>query len=106
MDSMSDWLQSNWYDLGSLLFQFAILATLAWFGWNILKTVRVYLGQEEVPARPALSQAASGEYGGEVASSGNGLIAWLRTPMRSGGDGPFRRMKRWLLDPWGAHGEA
>ena len=31
MSEISDWIQSNWFELGSLLVQCAMLVTLAWF---------------------------------------------------------------------------
>jgi len=96
---MSEWLQSNWYEAGSLLFQFAILVALAWFGRNILKILRVSLGQEEQPARPELSYTANAGHSGGIGAAWNGVIVWLQTPMGSGGVGPFRRMIRWLQAP-------
>ena len=36
----STWIQSNWYELGNLLSQFAFLAAGIWFARKILRTMR------------------------------------------------------------------
>jgi len=47
------WMQSNWYALGNLLFQFAFLAATVWFAREILRTMRA--SQEQVGALLKLS---------------------------------------------------
>ena len=44
---MSDWMQSNWYSLGSLLIQGAMLALLAWFGRRALDILGAAYGRSE-----------------------------------------------------------
>ena len=53
MGEFTAWMQSNWYALGSLLFQFAFLAASVWFAREILRTMRV--SQEQVGALLKLS---------------------------------------------------
>ena len=101
MDDMTAWLQSNWYEFGSLLIQFAILATLAWFGRGLLRMLRASLTREEIQPRPGFSHATEAEHGNGMGSAWSGLASWLQEPMGSGGDGPFRRMLRWLQAPMG-----
>lgn len=40
MDQITNWMQSNWYELGSLTAQFAFLFAGLWFAGKILKTMR------------------------------------------------------------------
>src|SRR5215472_18774229 len=40
MDQMANWLQSNWYELGSLVAQFTFLFAGLWFAGKILKAMR------------------------------------------------------------------
>ena len=40
MNEYSSWMQSNWYELGQLLAQFACLLVGVWFARKILKTLR------------------------------------------------------------------
>ena len=101
MDDMTAWLQSNWYEFGSLLVQFAILATLAWFGRGLLRMLRAFLTREQIQPTSALSNAAEAEYDNGMASAWSGLLSWLQEPMGSSADGPFRRMMRWLQAPMG-----
>ena len=53
MGEFTAWMQSNWYALGNLLFQFAFLAASVWFAREILRTMRV--SQEQVGALLKLS---------------------------------------------------
>ena len=53
MSEFTDWMQSNWYALGNLLFQFAFLAAAVWFAREMLKTIRA--SQEQVGALLKLS---------------------------------------------------
>ena len=49
----STWIQSNWYELGNLLAQFAFLGAGVWFARKILRTMRA--SQEQVGALLKLS---------------------------------------------------
>jgi len=102
MANLTDWLQSNWYEFGSLLIQFAILVTLASLGRGILRILRLSHGLDELSARPELSHAAAAEHSGGMGSAWNGVVMWLQTPMGSGGVGSFRRMIRWFQAPMGS----
>src|SRR6266849_7933725 len=53
MSEFTVWMQSNWYALGNLLFQFAFLAAGVWFARTILRTIRA--SQEQVGALLKLS---------------------------------------------------
>ena len=53
----STWIQSNWYELGNLLAQFAFLAAGIWFACKILRTMRA--SQEQVGALLKLSVTGS-----------------------------------------------
>jgi len=53
MSEFTAWMQSNWYALGNLLFQFAFLTASVWFAREILRTIRA--SQEQVGALLKLS---------------------------------------------------
>lgn len=99
MIELSDWVQSNWFQLGSFLVQFGILATLAWYGRSILRIIRAW---DEAQPRVALPDAADERYEGGLATTWHDIIRWLQEPMGSGGPGPFRRVLRWLQAPMGS----
>jgi len=53
MSDFGDWLQSNWYQLGSFFIQIGFLFAAIWFAKRILKTLRA--SQEQVGALLKLS---------------------------------------------------
>ncbi|PYT78045.1 MAG: hypothetical protein DMG40_21345 [Acidobacteria bacterium] len=53
MNQIIDWMQNNWYELGSLLAQFTFLFAGLWFAQKILKTMRA--SQQQVAALLRLS---------------------------------------------------
>src|SRR5260370_34833970 len=53
MSEFTAWMQSNWYALGNLVFQFAFLGAGVWFRREILRTIRA--SQEQVGALLKLS---------------------------------------------------
>ncbi len=53
MSDFGDWMQNNWYQLGSFFVQFAFLFAAIWFAKRILKTLRA--SQEQVGALLKLS---------------------------------------------------
>lgn len=55
MDQVANWMQSNWYELGSLTAQFTFFFTGLWFAGKILKTMRAT--QEQIGALLRLSMA-------------------------------------------------
>ena len=116
MSEISDWIQSNWFELSSFLIQCAVLATLAWYGRKVLKILTACYDQNEALRRLSLSSVAAeqqitqqafapagferaGHGSGGVAAAWRDLIAWLQVPMGSGGIGPCRRVIRWLQAP-------
>ena len=115
MSEISDWIQSNWFELGSILVQCAVLATLAWYGRKAVRILMASYDQIEALRRNAAAEQqitqqayapggferAGHGYGG-VAAAWRDLIIWLRAPMGSGGIGPCGRVKRWLQAPMGS----
>ena len=99
MIELSDWVQSNWFQLVSLLVQFGILAALAWYGRSILRIIRAW---DDAQPRVALPEAADDRYEEGLAATWHGVIRWLQEPMGSSGPGPFRRAIRWLQAPMGS----
>jgi hypothetical protein len=116
VNEMSDWIQSNWFELGSLLVQCAILATLAWYGRKTLRILRdpqnqgatlerlrpltataeqPTLQQTVTPTRP---EGAQDDFGGTAAAWPN-LISWLQAPMRRRGVDSRYKVIRWLHAP-------
>jgi hypothetical protein len=100
LGEMIDWMQSNWFELGSLLVQCAILATLAWYGRETLRILRDSQNQGESLERlklsvasderptiqhPATSTEVEGAHhsDGEIAAVWRNLINWLQAPMES-----------------------
>lgn len=53
MNQFIDWIQNNWYELGSLLAQFTFVFAGLWFAQKILKTMRA--SQQQVGALLRLS---------------------------------------------------
>jgi hypothetical protein len=115
MSEISDWIQSNWFELVSLLVQCAVLATLAWYGRKVLRILLASYDQLEalrknVAAEHQITEQAFapvrvervGHGSGGVAAAWRDLIVWLRAPMGSGGIGPSSRVKRWLQAPMGS----
>jgi len=117
MSEISDWIQGNWFALGSLLVQCAILATLFWYGRKVLGTLQASLNQAEVPQQPSPSNAPdmqpkiqeagpvfgagiTGHSSGGLADAGHNLIGWLQEPM--GDVRAWRRVMRWLQAPMGS----
>jgi hypothetical protein len=119
MSEISDWIQSNWFELGSFLVQCAVLATLLWYGRKVLGILMAPYDQNEALRRLSLPNVAAeqrlteqafvpaeferpGHGFAGVAAAWRNLIAWLQTPMGSGGIGPCRRVMRWLQSPMGS----
>lgn len=119
MNDLSDWIQSNWFELGSLLVQSAVLLTLAWYGRKVLRILAAPNNHSEAPRRlapanfadeqPTTNEAfAAPQFESprhasvEVAAPWPGLIEWLRTPMGSGGTRSNNRVIRWLQTPIGS----
>ena len=107
MSELSDWVQTNWYELGSLLVQTAILAALVWYGRKTLRTIAA--SQHQMETLLSLSLAPGAQSTGaadpeEMAAhagveSWHKLLAWLQAPMGSGLVTPWRRAIKWLQAP-------
>ncbi len=91
MSKMSDWLRSDWFELGSLLVQCAILVVLVWYARKALRTRTA--SQEQVEAlqgsyltqeAPAYTEPERAERGGkQPVPSWRRLIRWLGSPVGS-----------------------
>jgi hypothetical protein len=118
MSEISDWIQSNWFELGSFLVQCAILATLTWYGRKTLRVLMASHDRDEALQRLSLSNATAARRttqqavaptGSEgagrgldgVATAWRNLIGWLQAPMGSGAVAPWQRVIRWLQAPLG-----
>jgi hypothetical protein len=116
---MSDWIQSNWFELGSLMVQFAVLVTLAWFGRKLLRILSVSFGHSEALPRVSPSNVAveqrvvEQEYAppafqparqalARESRTWPGLIEWLREPIGNGGTYSRNRFIRWFQAPIGS----
>lgn len=103
-----EWMQAYWFELGSLLLQCAILATLAWFGRKAFRQMSATHVAEPVPVRVAgprraqvmVRVAGSGarQVGSALSSAARGVANWLQSPT-SGSFAPWRRVIRWLQAP-------
>ncbi|GAC1622140.1 MAG: hypothetical protein NVS9B13_14540 [Candidatus Acidiferrum sp.] len=131
MSDAYDWMQGNWYELGSLMVQLGLLVAGVWFAGKILRTLRA--SQEQVgallklsvldtagerPAQPRIVERAArmeetvlrlpdrvpdrAEVGTETVAARGGLLEWLRAPMTSGSTMHHGRVMRWLLAPSGS----
>jgi hypothetical protein len=110
MNDLSDWIQSYWFELGSLLLQFATLTALVWFGRRILRiamTSQVHAESLHPASAPPTELAAEGQ----AFSSGlRGLIPMDGAPSQpraraayvgSGGSGLSHSIAKWLNTPMG-----
>jgi hypothetical protein len=119
MGDISDWIQSNWFELGSLLVQGAVLVTLGWFGRKLLRILSASYGQSEAARRLSPSNVAAQQRAIEQAyapaafepdrqGSGGGtgtwpgFFAWLREPMGRGEIRSRNRVIRWFQEPMGS----
>jgi hypothetical protein len=128
MSDFSDWMQIYWYELGTLLVQFAFLGAAVWFARKILRSMRA--SQEQVGALLKLSvadaaverkSAVASPYWltpsetspisapvpaqsspGLLTSAGRSIVHWLEAPMFGGGAAPWRRVLHWLQAPAGS----
>lgn len=116
MTDLGDWIQSYWFELGSLLLQFATLVTLVWFGKNLLKIISATRTHVEAPeyAPPATHQVQVSEAPAIEAPAFRGVVRGLipmdPTPsvapapvayIRSEQPGIWRSVVKWLNTPMG-----
>src|SRR5258708_39458992 len=66
MNELSTWMQSNWYALGNLFIEGAILAAVVWFARKFLRTIRA--SQEQAGA--LLKMSVTGAIAERQSSSG------------------------------------
>ncbi len=103
MDEISGLVERNWFEIGSLLIQCVILATVAWYGRKTLRFVRAFFQYQDVfRQKLGVSNAAKVGDSRGIAARWHDLIRWLQVPMRSGRDDPFRRVIRWFQAPMGS----
>jgi len=114
MTQYSDWVQSNWFELGLLVLLTVTLTTVVWFARSILRTLRASQEQTGALLRlsfsdvvPTQAPAAEAEISAPVLSQPseggpNGLISWFQAPMGSGSVAPLSRVRRWLQTPVGS----
>jgi hypothetical protein len=112
---MSDWIQSHWFELGSLLTQWAILVTLAWYGRKTLRIAKAFQTRDEtlevlspshVAAEPTIRRIfepapvleGTDDGASGIAAVWGNLTNWLQAPMVSR-EAPRGRVARWLHAP-------
>jgi hypothetical protein len=125
MGDIGDWIQTYWFELGSLALQLGTLATLLWFARKALAVLaaspRHYEEPQTVPlesvspepARPyqgglrglipmepqpacASASAPARHVASAVTHPWRAVVRWLNTPMKSGATIPWRRVTRQL----------
>ncbi len=103
MTDLFDWIQDNWFELGSLTAQFVIAGVLMWYGRTILSIVSAYRRQAEPAARLSETQASFAPEEMPVAAYGG--VGRMLSPMPGAPElqaepAPRRRVKR--ISPWRA----
>lgn len=117
MIELTDWLQQNWLEFGTLLAQAMIPIVLVWYGRKVVKTLGASRAEAEsvsersisVPRQlvPLADSMAAGEHE-EVKPDGPGVARrfahWMQQPMASRRTSPsaWRRVARWLQAPAGS----
>jgi hypothetical protein len=103
MNDVGDWVQSNWFELGTLLIQCALLAVVAWYGSGMLRFLRAF-SQYQDQFRQRISEtiptALEDRHG--FSSAWHSTMRWLQEPWGRGSSGPFRRAIRWFQSPMGS----
>lgn len=110
MSDLSDWIQSYWFELGSLLLQFATLTALVWFARRMLRIVMT--SQEHAESlRPASAPPTELSAEAQPFSSGlRGLIPMDPTSSKprvraayvgSGSGDLWHSIVKWLNTPMG-----
>jgi len=79
MGGLSDFLQDNWFELGSLIAQFGILAVIAWYARTQLRIPT--LSQRRVEPAPTLSEAPEEFAPREPVTAGYGGVGRMLSPM-------------------------
>lgn len=106
MSEYSYWILGNWYELGSLLVQSAILAVVVWFGRKALRAIWTLQAQNGAITRLAMADLNAEQTAAEhvapagkapyqaprksvsvfaaVGSALRGVVRWLQAPTGSG----------------------
>lgn len=109
---IGDWILAYWFELGSLVIQGAILATVAWYGRKAFRLQHGSPAQKPQQTQAPVIRPPRQPLQAMVRASGNGirglgravarswrcLSNWLQTPA-GGSLAPVRRAKRWLQAP-------
>jgi hypothetical protein len=94
---MSDWVQRNWFELGILLIQTALLAMVVWYGSKILRFLNAFFEyQNEFRQRLSATIDHVSDDGEGIEAVWRDLKEWLQAPIGSGGAGPLRAIVRWF----------
>lgn len=110
MSDLSDWIQSYWFELGSLLLQLATLTALVWFARGLLRVLMTFQGRTDaLNQAPARLTEPTAE--GQPFSSGlRGLIPMDSAPsypraraayVGPGSGGLWHSIVKWLNTPMG-----
>ncbi len=122
MDQIANWMQSNWYELGSLVAQFTFVFAGLWFAQKILKTMRASQQQlgallrlsmtDGLEERSRISEAAPEEMSQPVHGAAPGMVAssMFSAPERPTSYAAFERPARTetpsLSSEWSGRGKA
>lgn len=111
MNELSDWIQANWFELGSLALQIATLASLVWFGRKAMAQLArgQSVRQAEAPAtEPMAMEAATSDTTHPFHGGLRGLIP-MEAPATRGSErvvrgvhteaGLWRSIMKWLNKP-------
>lgn len=115
MGDLFDWIQSYWFELGSLTAQFAILAVVVWYARTTLRILTTSQRQAEPNARPFETAASLDPAEPPLATYGG--VGRVLSPMpsepvmrtepiahqRVERTSPWRAMIDWLQAPIGSH---
>jgi len=110
MSDISDWIQSYWFELGSLTTQLAILVVLVWYARKALRILSLPQGQAEAAADS--SEPSPVFTAMEPVAAGHGGVGRMLSPM-PGSEGqpeatayrhrertnPWHAIVKWLREP-------
>ena len=127
MSEMIDWIQSNWYELGNLAVQFAMLAVVVSYGRKALRILALPLATSRAASQAQVellqdlqkrSETRGSRPPAEPESTAYGGVGRMLSPMpeapagshaepavlaRSEGISPWRALVAWLQAPMGNH---
>lgn len=111
MGDLYEFLQDNWFELGSLIAQFGILAVIAWYSRTHLKALAASRRERETAATPSESPAEFAQ--AEAAPVAYGGVGRMLSPVpgapvlepeteasrRADHTSAWRAMIKWLRGP-------